>query len=46
MGFLASILGRPKSETPYLPIPVGFPAADAVVPTISKKSLDEMRRAV
>lgn len=43
MGFLASILGRPKSEKPYLLIPVGYPAADAVVPQIRKKSLDQVR---
>ena len=43
MGFLAAILGRPKNEKAYLLMPVGFPAADAVVPTISKKPLDQIR---
>lgn len=43
MTFLASILGRPKNEKPFLLIPVGFPASDAVVPVISKKPLDEIR---
>jgi hypothetical protein len=43
MAFLASILGRPKNEKPYLLIPVGFPAPDAVVPDIVKKPLDEIR---
>jgi iodotyrosine deiodinase len=43
MGFLSAILGRPKNEKPYLLIPVGFPADDAVVPTITKKELDEIR---
>ncbi|MDE3153684.1 MAG: nitroreductase family protein [Acidobacteriota bacterium] len=43
MGFLADILGRPKNEKPYLLIPVGYPAADAVVPDIAKKPLDEIR---
>jgi nitroreductase len=43
MGFLSSILGRPKNEKPYLLIPVGYPAADAVVPTIQKKPLSEIR---
>jgi iodotyrosine deiodinase len=43
MGFLATILGRPRNEKPYLLIPVGYPAADAKVPTITKKSLDEIR---
>jgi iodotyrosine deiodinase len=43
MGFLASILGRPKNEKPFLLIPVGYPAADAVVPAISKTPLDDIR---
>ena len=43
MGFLTSILQRPKNEKPYLLIPVGYPAAGATVPTISKKPLDEIR---
>ena len=43
MGFLSRILGRPKNEKPYLLIPVGYPAADAEVPTITKKTLDETR---
>jgi iodotyrosine deiodinase len=43
MGFLSTILGRPRNEKPYLLIPVGYPAADATVPTISKKPLDEIR---
>jgi nitroreductase len=43
MGFLSSILGRPKNEKPFLLIPVGFPARDAVVPTITKKPLEAIR---
>jgi len=43
MAFLASILGRPKNEKPFLLVPVGFPASDAVVPSISMKPLDEIR---
>ena len=43
MGFLSGILGRPKNEKPYLLIPVGYPAPDAVVPQINRKSLDEVR---
>ena len=42
MGFLATILGRPKNEKPYLLIPVGYPASDAVVPQIERKSLEEV----
>jgi nitroreductase len=43
MGFLADILGRPKNERPYLLIPVGYPAQDARVPDIVRKSLAEVR---
>ena len=43
MGFLADILGRPKNEKPFLLIPVGFPASDAMVPSITKKSLEKIR---
>lgn len=43
MGFLGSILGRPKNEKPYLLIPVGYPAAGAMVPAIEKKPLEEIR---
>jgi len=42
MKFLAEILGRPANERPYVLIPVGYPAADAQVPVISKKPLDEI----
>jgi iodotyrosine deiodinase len=43
MGFLSRILERPANEKPYLLIPVGYPAAGATVPTISKKTLDDVR---
>lgn len=42
MGFLGELLGRPSHERPYLLIPVGYPAADATVPTISKKPFSEI----
>jgi iodotyrosine deiodinase len=42
MGFLASILGRPKNERPFVLIPVGFPSAGATVPVITKKSIAEV----
>jgi iodotyrosine deiodinase len=41
MGFLSEILHRPPNEKPYLLLPVGFPAEDAVVPNIAKKPLSE-----
>jgi len=43
MGFLSAILDRPRNERPFLLIPVGYPSADAVVPTITKKGLDSIR---
>jgi len=43
MRFLGEILDRPKNERPFLLIPVGYPAPDATVPAIKKKSLDEIR---
>ena len=46
MGFLTTVLQRPKNEKPFLLIPVGLPAADAEVPTITKKPLDEVRLSV
>lgn len=42
MGFLNEILGRPDNERPYLLLVTGYPAADAVVPDIRRKSLDEI----
>jgi hypothetical protein len=42
MGFLASILDRPKNERPFVLIPVGLPAPDATVPDIAKKSIGEV----
>lgn len=43
MGFLQRLLGRPANEKPFLLIPVGYPAPDAVVPSIAKKRLEEIR---
>ncbi len=41
MKFLNEILGRPKSERPFLLLVVGYPAEDAEVPDITRKSLEE-----
>jgi nitroreductase len=41
MGFLREILERPENERPFLLIPVGYPAADAEVPALEKKSLGD-----
>ncbi|MCB9752017.1 MAG: nitroreductase family protein [Myxococcales bacterium] len=42
MGFLTKILGRPEHERPFILFPVGYPAADARVPDLQRKSLDEV----
>lgn len=42
MGFLNEILGRPANERPFLILVVGYPAEDAQVPAITKKSLPEI----
>jgi len=42
MGFLGEILERPANERAYVVVPVGYPAADAQVPAITKKPLNEI----
>jgi len=42
MGFLSKILGRPENERAFLILVVGYPAAEATVPDIAKKSLEEI----
>lgn len=42
MGFLNELLERPANERPFLLLVVGYPAADAAVPAIAKKPLEEI----
>ncbi|MFN0202806.1 MAG: nitroreductase family protein [Bacteroidia bacterium] len=42
MDFLTKILNRPVNERPFLLLPVGYPAEDATVPDIGRKSLNEI----
>ncbi len=42
MGFLSTLLQRPKHERPFVLLPVGYPADDCVVPDLRRKSLDEV----
>ena len=42
MGFLSEALGRPANERAYLNIPVGWPAAGAKVPDLTRKSREEV----
>lgn len=41
MKFLNQILGRPKSERPFLLLVVGYPADNAVVPDVGRKPLQD-----
>jgi iodotyrosine deiodinase len=41
MGFLNQLLNRPSNEKPFLILVVGYPANDACLPDISKKSMQE-----
>jgi nitroreductase len=43
MNFLAELLNRPENERAFLNIPVGWPAKDATVPNLFRKTLDEIR---
>jgi iodotyrosine deiodinase len=42
MRFLSEVLGRPRNEKAFAVIPVGYPAEDAVVPDLVRKSLDQV----
>ena len=42
MAFLSHLLSRPENERPYILFPVGYPADDARVPDLRRKSLDEV----
>ncbi len=42
MKFLNQILGRPVNEKPFLLLVVGYPAAGAEVPVITKKPLEQI----
>lgn len=42
MGFLSRLLNRPSNEKPYILFPIGYPAPDATVPDLYRKSLEEL----
>lgn len=42
MRFLSHLLDRPTNERPFVLLPVGYPAEDATVPSLRRKSLDEV----
>lgn len=42
MNFLSKLLDRPANERPFLLLPVGYPAENATVPQITKKTSEEV----
>ncbi|MEM8599118.1 MAG: nitroreductase family protein [Bacteroidota bacterium] len=42
MRFLSELLERPSNERPYILFPVGYPAADAQVPKLERKPLEDV----
>jgi iodotyrosine deiodinase len=42
MRFLSDILGRPRNEKPFILFPIGYPSADALVPDLQRKPLEEV----
>jgi iodotyrosine deiodinase len=46
MKFLQEILSRPKTEVPFVLIPVGYPAENVQVPDIKRKTLEEIMTTV
>ncbi len=42
MRFLNQLLERPGNERPYILFPIGFPATDAMVPDLVRKSLEDI----
>lgn len=42
MAFLTKLLGRPRNERPFCMFPIGYPAADCMVPDLRRKGLEEV----
>jgi len=42
MNFLTKVLERPENEKPFLLIPIGYPAGNAIVPDIKRKELKDI----
>lgn len=42
MGFLSKLLDRPDRERPFILFPIGYPAADATVPDLRRKGMEEV----
>lgn len=44
MNFLSKLLQRPDNEKPFLLLPVGYAAADCLVPVLKKKTVEDVSR--
>jgi nitroreductase len=44
MNFLSEVLKRPSNERAYLLLPIGYPKAEATVPNIKRKSLEDIMK--
>lgn len=44
MDFLCKILERPSNEKPFILLPVGYPANEAEIPNLQRKSFDEIAK--
>jgi hypothetical protein len=42
MGFLGRMLQRPANERAFILFPIGYPAADATVPDLRRKTLEDV----
>jgi nitroreductase len=42
MKFLREILNRPRNETPFVLLPVGYPSEGATVPKLERKAIEEI----
>lgn len=42
IAFLNPVLERPSNELPFCLFPVGYPAADCVVPDLKRRGLDKV----
>jgi nitroreductase len=42
MAFLSRILNRPENEKPFILFPVGYPAPDATVPNLRRKTIQQV----
>jgi nitroreductase len=44
MGFLANVLERPKNESAFVLLPIGYPAENATVPVLNRKKLEDIMK--